>query len=404
MEMGAYGADIGMRGYPNGASLSYLIYILIFGLSFFLVTNKKLKVIDNSQVVPISFQRVKYIFITSTYILIIFLFLMLFVFGGINVLMGSIGKGSFRLNIGFFGFFAYMITKLFAPAILVYLTVLFKKYRDVYPFIIKRFYICLILVALIGATWGFKSTAITLLIPSAIIFYDQISLKKLAVLAILIFSAFSFFSILFDGRELNVDSNSNNFSIESTNQFNDFSALEFVFYRLTVMQGNSAWRVWDLYSSGYDMPNYWMTLTSVFGDKVLSLSGIDHTTNQDFINTHYSYLITNMVTSSNSFLTFEHNVTSTAFSEGIILGGLFGVIVIGFILGYLCGLFNNKFIEYYNSGKYIKLSILAVFFVSYFRSWMNSGGLVTVLHISAFVGLALTYLLLKFISKLTINP
>lgn len=35
---------------------------------------------------------------------------------------------------------------------------------------------------------------------------------------------------------------------------------------------------------------------------------------------------------------------------------------------------------------------------------MNSGGLVTVLHISAFVGLALTYLLLKFISKLTINP
>ncbi|OOG73551.1 hypothetical protein, partial [Algoriphagus sp. A40] len=285
-------------------------------------------------------------FRVSLAILIFFLVLMLFAFGGIQVLLGNIDKGEFRLNIGGLGFLAFLITKLFAPGILVYLTILYKKNRNVIGTLKKTYIICLITVICIGASWGFKSTAIVLLIPSAIIYYDIISLKKLFVLSFSAIILLVFFAFLFDQREVKLI-DFNNLTIENSNQVKNFSALEFIIYRLTISQGNAAWRVWDLHMSGVEMPNYWLTLTSVFGDKILSIAGITHSNTNEFINSHYSYLVTDLVTGMNKGLTFEHNVTSTTFSEGVLFGGFFGVCLFGGFIGYLTAIIRNKIIYYY---------------------------------------------------------
>lgn len=73
----------------------------------------------------------------------------------------------------------------------------------------------------------------------------------------------------------------------------------------------------------------------------------------------------------------------------------------GIIAGDITRLIKNKMILFYINKKYIYLSLFAVFFTPYFRAWLNSGGISTILHISLFVDLFLTFLFLRSIEKLS---
>lgn len=419
MEMGAFGLDVLMYGYPNGATFAYIVYLVAFIFTYKFGKKKTLSwdtalpLFDVKNIIESKYEKsiIRKRFKISMFILFFFLFIMLFVFGGINVVAGDVLKGEFRSSFGFFGAIPFYITKLFAPAILAYLTAYYVIFKSKVKGIGKYYLINVILCFFIGMTWGFKSTGIMVLLPTMIIFWQKISFKKLAVIAMLGLSIFTAAAVLYDNREVEfseIKSTVTDFSIKETFDITNLNAFSAILYRLTVVQGNTPWRVWDLYKKDVEMPNYWKTLLSVFGDKVLSLSGIDRQSANSFSEYHYSAAMTDLVRRPGYFADYGYNVTATAFSDGVLIGGgFFGIILIGMLAGYLTRLTKTKMILCFNNGNFIGLSLVLVFFTSYLRAWLNSGGISTILHISLFVGLWLTYLFLKtfeFSTKIKPRP
>lgn len=407
MEMGAFGIDVLMYGYPNGASFAYFVYLIAFLLTYKFGKRNKLSWAASSALFKdetndnINFQpkKIRKKFKLAIFVLLFFLFLMLFVFGGINVVMGNMGKGEFRVSFGFFGAVPFYITKLFAPAIIAYLTSYYVVFKSRVSGLGKLYTISIIIGFLIGASWGFKSTAIMILLPATIILWQKISLRKIILIGALGLVIFTSFAVFYDSRDFaisDINTTLTNFSIEETFDVKNLNAFSAVLYRLTVVQGNSAWRIWDLYESGMQMPNYWKTFLSIFGDKFLSWSGVTRSNTDAFIQYHYSATTTDLIRKATTNESFEYNVTATAFSDGVIMGGLFGIFCIGLLAGYLSRLIKIKMILFFNTGNFIGLSIIVVFFTSYFRAWLNSGGFSSLLNVSLFVGLGLTFLFLKY--------
>lgn len=407
MEMGAFGIDVAMYGYPNGASYAYLIYLLGFFAAYKFRLNKTslaevINIPDNQ--ISINSKLIKRKFKLSIIVQVFFLLILLFGFGGINVLLGNIGKGEFRSNFGFFGAIPFYITKLFSPVLVTYLSIYYVKYKSKIPGLGKLLLINAIICFSIGASWGFKSTAVMLLLPATIVLWPNVSLKKVTIIGGLSLIIFTSFSVLFDNRDFkfnDVKSTITDFSIEETFDIHNLNAFSAIIYRMTVVQGNSAWRLWDLYEKGYPMPNYWKTFLSIFGDKALAWGGITKDDTQAFIDTHYSAATTDLMKKSKNDETFQHNVTATAFSDGVIMGGIFGALCIGFLAGFITRRIKGKIIKYIYSSNIIALSITLVFFTSYFRSWLNSGGFSSLLNISLFVGIGATFLFLRFFEVIT---
>lgn len=399
MEMGTFGIDVAMFGYPNGATLAYSLYLFAFLVSYKFKNKTIKRNIDktielNRYEQNIAVKKFK----LSIFVLLFFLFTMLFLFGGINVIFGNVTKGDFRISFGIFGAIPFFITKLFAPALLAYLTNYYILLKKKLPKIKKLFIINVILCFIIGATWGFKSTAIMILLPTAIIFWKKISLRKLFIVSSVSILIFTAFAVFYDNRNFklnDVKTTITDFSIEETFDITKLNAFSAILYRLTVVQGNSAWRIWDLYKSGETMPNYWETFLSIFGDKFLAWSDISRSNKSEFIRYHFSAATTDLIKKSAAHEGFKHNVTATAFSDGVIMGGTLGVFLIGLLAGYISKIIKRKIILYHLTHNYIHLSIVVVFFSSYFRSWLNSGGFSSLIHISLFIGLGLTFLFLK---------
>ncbi len=402
MEQGAFGMDIGMKGHPNGATFAYFIYLVAFGISFYIFKGNRLfKIKINSP--KMDNQFVKRRFIVAIYVQIIFILIMLFGFGAIKVWLGLISKGDFRGSFGFFGPFAYYISNLFAPALMAYLAALYKKYRKLIPGLGTYLLINIGLVFVLGSVWGFKSTSIAILMPAAILYWNRISLAKLAMVFVLVFSSFVFFSGVFDDTSFktkDITETITDFSVEKTFDVRNFNSFSFVLYRLTVIQGNTPWRVWDLYSSGEEMPSYAKTLPAIMGDKFLALGGIDANDRKNFTDYHYSFAVTNLVGRAEYFLDFGHNVTATAFTDGVLIGGMFGVAIIGLVAGFLTRAFADLISRARLKDNPIFLSIILVYFTSYYLGWLNSGGVTAFIHISVFVGLFLTYLFLKTFDRI----
>lgn len=276
MEQGAFGLDIGMTGYPNGASYAYCIYLIMFLVAYKLSAKSFLARIKIKNKRLEQSNAVNKRLIRATVFNLVILIIMLFVFGGYKVWMGIVDKGDFRSSFGFFGPIAYYVTLLVSPSIMAYITCFRSKLKSNKT--VRAFWllnICLTLI--IGSTWGFKSTSITMLIPTIIIYYQKVSIKSISIIGGSAFTLLVFFSVIFDGGKIttkDILALKDSLTIEATNDITKLNPLTFVVYRLTVMQGNSAWKVWDVYYNNQPLPDYSKFLVAIIGDKALSTLGL----------------------------------------------------------------------------------------------------------------------------------
>jgi oligosaccharide repeat unit polymerase len=390
MEDGAYGIDVGMAGYPNGASLSYSLYLVILIIVFLLFKNKTIFHMKsgNSSQNPISF------LLCSLILNLFFLSLLLFAFGGINVLLGSVLKGEFRTSLGFFGFLPFMIIKYFSPGLLAYSTLLYMKHknRDVKI----CYFLNLFLTGIIGLTFGFKSTSITMLLPSFILLFWNANIWSVLKLSTGVFSFLIFTSMLFDRASFDASS----IDLYDINYEN---ALSFIIYRLTVLQGNTIWLVWEKYVTGYNFPSYWPTLLAAFGDKTLSIFGVNLDDLNTFAQYHFDVLLTALASDSYESRIDGHNVTGTAFSDGLFIGGIYGVIFIAGIAGFVVSQSYHTIKKGIEKNNALWASMSSVYFLSFVYQWLNGGGITTLFHISTVFGLALSIGMIKLIKKVRIS-
>jgi hypothetical protein len=392
MEMGAFSFAAQELGYTNGASLSYLIYVLIFLMAYhFLPFNLKL---------PIASQlKANYLtmaLITFT-ISIVFLIIILVPFGGYKVFLGLVDKGTFRVSLGFFGSVAYLMTKLFLPSLLAINGFYFlksNKTRIEKLLLVSNF----ILAFIFGASWGFKSTAFFILMPTLIVLFPSIKFKKVLFLGICILSSFVLFSVFFD-KANNIDFN----NIDLFANDSGGNPIQFVLYRLTVLQGDVCWKVWDLHiNNQLQNVDYFKTVLGIFGDGNLKrIFDVDIANYPNYIKYHFGLLLTLICGNSPSAISEGYNVTGTVFSEGIIAGGKTGLVLFAVFAGFFTKIIKTFIEKGINNNLPILTAMASTYFCFNIFSWINGGGIETLFHISVILGLFINLFFLTTIISIS---
>lgn len=381
VEGGEYAASIGIEGYPNGASLAYGIYALavaVIGWGCVAWPRQPRRVKPQVEGVNAEFRHFgRNLLVFNT----IFLFVFLFGFGAIGVWTGGIGKGEFRTNLGVLGAVPSTMTKFVIPALLAYLAALYRKSSSPGP-LRWLLGINLLVASTIGASWGFKTFAFTILLPALLTLFWQIRIKTLVTLILVFVGELVLFFQLFDAG-LEVDGDMQTLLVR----------------RITVLQGDVSWYMWDQYTNGEVFPDYLPTLLAVFGDKVLTVFGLSRDAFKEWTLYHYDFMITNLAGAPLDQIQEGHNITATPFSEGLVAGGVFGVAFFAVVGGLLVGWMYRFIDRSLREGRDIHAAIGATYFVLNVFPWLNGGGVVTLFHISVLVGLGITVLAMRAMQR-----
>ncbi|QQR35332.1 hypothetical protein JI749_13335 [Devosia oryziradicis] len=377
MEAGSYGGSVLQSGHPNSATLAFGLGIAAFTASLMLARALISFRFDwlSPRPAPVPDDR---IWILATLSLAGMALFTMFVAGGINVISRTIGRGDFRTELGDAGAISYLILKYYSPAIMAYLALIYARrpwYDAAIPLAVPA-----IIVALIALSFGFKSGVVLAFLPAAVVYFWRVPdwmVIPLAALAFLgIYVGYSFFDGLSDPSTI----------------------LDRLFYRLTVLQGDVAWKIWDLHARGDVLPSYIASLPAIFGDRVFTLvTGIDRTMELDWVATHFGLLTTYLSGYPIHVIMAGHNNTATIFSEGVLIGGLSGVIGIFAFAGVLTAALYDFIRVCLQRNRYVEASLASSYFVFALMAWLLGGGITAILHISILAGLVTGYVLLKII-------
>lgn len=375
VESGEFAPSIGITGYPNGAGIAYGLYAATVALVAWLVARTSAK--GSSVALPLANLDAKARRIGFNLLAFdtIFLLIFLFGFGAIHVWLGSVNKGEFRTSLGTFGAFPNLMTKFVVPTLLAYATLMYlqsSRSKSLKRLLTANFAVAFI----IGGSWGFKSTAFIILAPSLIFIYWKIRLASLIKLGLIASAVLLFFFHMFDD---NISAG--------------MDAFEFLFKRVTVIQGDVAWYIWDQYVSGITFPDYLPTLTAAIGDKLLTfLLGITSDDYYRWAMWHYHLMVTYLAGIPLEQIEDGHTITATPFAEGLVAGGLAGVALFSVIGGLLAGGMYKFIATSLHKGRNASAALGATYFCFYIFGWLNGGAIVQLFHISLLVGIGSIYL------------
>ena len=397
VENGAYSISTAQFGHPNGAWLAYTVHCLVLLAVTFWTIAKKLgsprkKTTSTSHLPP--FVPLAHVILCVN---VVFLALMLFGAGGIEVLMGKMEKSGFRASLNYISAIALWIRSYFVPSLLAYLSFVFTKSLKS-PRERRLFGLNIAICALIGLNWGSKASPLIMLLPSILIIYWKISIRKVILLASIACLALIANSMLFDRSDEGL-----RWAADEAGDFSLKEAATFVAIRGTVLQGDVAWYIWDMYEDKQKLPPYFPTLYAAIGDRLFSLfSGIQRSDYPRWVKYHYDSLLTATAgVPLDEIFVSGHNVNGTIFSEGIIALGSPGYLLFSIFGGLCAGLSFNIIKEAIDSGSPIRAALSADYFCLIVFLWLNGGGITMLFHISVFLAIMMTYLLIRMCISLS---
>lgn len=383
MEGGAFGNSIGMNGYPNGASVVYAMYAVVLLTTYFGLH-------ASAAVAPANAARNGTRFDAYAQLLIglflLILLVMLFGFGGWAVWLGQVGKGKFRANLGPFGAVAYQLINSVIPLLMAYAAVL---YRSAQSDARERAWLAMLfgLTLLIGSTWGFKSTGITMLLPALVVLFWRAGMGRvLAVCGAIALTIVAFF-YLFD-----------------TKTDEAAGGLAFLLTRMTTLQGDVSWLLWGQHSEGASFPPYLQTLLVFVGDTAFSsLTGITRDMPDLWADYHFDILLGLLAGLPLSVVDEGHSIVGTPFADGLVLGGVPGVLAMALFSGLLCGVLCNMIEHSLRRGQAFRCALLATYFGIHVTTFLRSGAAVQLIHVATVVGLLLALGLCVALDRLALT-
>lgn len=372
VESGEFAVSVGLVGYENGASLAFGAYVLaVAGVAW--TTRGKAR---SDHFVHASGSRddarLRVYGNNLLIVCAVFLFIFLFGFGAIGVWSGDVEKGEFRVGLGPLGAVPNLMTKFILPALLAYAAALYRK-SSKSPRLRRLLGANMALIFVIGASWGFKTTAFFVLLPALLIIYWRVDIGTLIKLGAAFLLSLTMFFFLFDA------------DVEDS-----ADVLGFLFRRITVLQGDVAWFIWDLYQLGETFPDYGPTLLAAFGDKFLGFAGLSRDDFYTWTLYHYDLMITHLAGSPLEQIEEGHSITATPFSEGLVAGGIIGVAFFALLAGLLIGRLHAFIQRALQRGHDASAAIAATYFCSQVFPWLNGGAVVQLFHVSVWFSLAAT--------------
>jgi len=384
VEHGEYAGSIGVDGYPNGAFFAFGAYVLGTVLVALVVGRRRH--VHTMPAGPVTHEAVAgYLFRNFAASLLVFnlAFLILFLlgFGAINVWLGAIQKGEFRANLGQFGALPNLMTKFVTPALVAYATVLYSKTSR--KGITRLWWYANLLVAfIIGASWGYKASAMTILLPALLVLNWRVRLRTLFAIGLVFMGTLILFFNIFDAGVLT-----------------DSDVEVFLFRRVTVLTGDVSWYIWDQFRQGETFPDYWQTLLAAFGDTTLTALGLNRTDPYQWMLYHYDWMINYLAGQPFDWTESGNSLTGTPFSEGIVAGGLAGLALFTVLAGVLVGGTYRILDRALRTGRDAQAAMIATYFCFGIFTWLNGGAIVQLFHISLLVSVTITYAVLSFVRR-----
>jgi hypothetical protein len=382
VEGGEFAASVGLVGHENGASTAFAAYALTVAVVAWLSAGRSRAELPVPARLRQADANLRVFGSNLLIVSAVFLAIFLFGFGAINVWAGAAGKGEFRVGLGPLGAVPNLMTKFILPALLAYAAALYRKSSR--SAALRRLLGAnFALVFVIGASWGFKSTAFFVLLPALLIIYWRIRVATLVMLALVFMVSLMAFFFMFDA------------SVEES-----ADAQSFLFRRITVLQGDVSWFMWDQYQSGEVFPNYWPTLFAAFGDKFLDLAGLAREDFYTWTLYHYDLMISYLAGAPLDQIEEGHSITATPFSEGLVAGGVAGVAFFAVFAGLLVGRLHGFIQRSLARGHDARAAIASTYFCFHVFAWLNGGAVVQLFHISVWFSLGATVLAFKLMRRL----
>jgi hypothetical protein len=382
MENGAFGESINKQGYPNGATLAFGLYA---GVAFATIwAASDLRIFHSVGCRP-TMKLTNPSTINGRVFLLMMSMALFLVFGlsGIDNYLGIKDAGTFRASLsGASGAAGGIILKYLAPALFAFALMTnaaWDKRQVLSPVVIAL----AILMLLIGGSYGFKSSFILAMLPATILYFwrnSPLTLIPLGAVAVcvIIFGYFLF------GRTPDV--------AVAFGKMTD---------RLFVLQGDVSWLIWERHQNGEPQPDYVKTLLPIAGDRIFSMiTGIDR--NQDelqWVMSHFGLMITYLSGYSVEAIYGGHSNTGTVFSEGVLAGGLFGLVLFGVLVGVVVNMLYNFINNRLIANDFAAAAVAAAYSVNALMAWLLSGGLQAAFHISIPLIWVVTVKLLRLMGR-----
>lgn len=372
VERGEFAGSVGLEGSPNGATIAFASYAIAVTLIAWISSGRR----SRPAAVALSAAGANTLFRRFSTNLVLFngafLVIFLFGFGAIGVWLGGVSKGEFRVSLGWFGAIPNLMSKFIVPALVAYAAMLYTRSSQTFE-MKARLTVVFLLAFVIGASWGFKSTAISALLPALLLLNWRVRPVALILLGAIFVGTLVLFFQIFDSRAaVGVDMQT------------------YLLRRITVLQGDVAWYIWGMYQAGETFPSYWQTWMAFVGGKLLGVLGVSRTDNYEWMLYHYDWMINYLADVPLETTEGGHSIVATPFAEGLIAGGIGGLALFTVITGVLVGKMYRLVDRALHAGRDVSAALAATYFCYHLWPWLISGAIVQLFHISILISLAAT--------------
>lgn len=373
MEAGAFSLTFGYKGFENGVTELYAVHVALTLFSF-IVSGQyfkliRFKSIESTYNISSSTRKI-FIFLA------IFFIVVWFVFGGIYVVLGQIDKTAFRINLGPFGALFYLMLKSLIPVFCAYLVLIWldgKKHISLTQTILT--FSVLFMASLIALGAGFKALSILILMPSFIFLFWRINIH-LIMASLLIFGVLVFTASLFAKGEVDIA-----------------EIISFIIERATILQGDVTWLVWGFSDHKLLTFSIGDTVANFLGSGLLSKLVGGNT----WLNYNYGAALTVFIGRDPSG---GFTVVGSSFLSAFLTFGKDFFFIYSIISGIIVSFFFHLMKACFYSRRYVLAALLSTYNVFFVLSWIGTGDLSKLFHISTMVYMVLPYLMIKyFISK-----
>jgi hypothetical protein len=362
---------------PNGASLAYVAHLLVFAAAFYCVVRSGASTAATRiPRVPGLARNLDSYSIFCAVMFAVLAILMVFAYGGIDVLLLNVDKAEFRVSLGPFGAIMTIATKWVMPT--MFAALLYALNSAGWNFIRRvMFGVAAICLVIVGASWGFKTTIFFMLLPSIILTAWIARIRTLLLLGFVMLGMTIGFAIYFDQRP------------------DAAAAIEALTLRLTALQGDLAWYTWGKISQGHLGPGYLKTFLPIFGDKVLELiTGARASQNYaDWASYYFGPSMTIWGGYPAERVAAGVNNQATLFGECVIIGGKYFFVLASALFGALIGIFVRWTRAAIRSGNPQLSATLATFFGFTVLPWALGNGLASLAYLINIVGGLASYAL-----------
>ena len=388
MESGEVSFFVDEPGAPNGASLAYLAHLLVFAAAFYCVVRSGASAaVTRIPRIPGLASNLDSYAIFCAAMFAVLAFLMVFVYGGIDVLLLNVDKAEFRVSLGPFGAIMSIATKWVMPTMFAALSYALSSagWNVIRGLMFGIAAICLVIV---GASWGFKTTIFFMLLPSIIVTAWIARIRTLILLGLVMLATVIGFAIYFDQSP------------------DAASAIEALTFRLTALQGDLAWYTWGKISQGHLGPGYLKTFLPIFGDRVLEwLTGARASQNYaDWASYYFGPSMT--IWGGFPAERVAAGVTNqpTLFGECVIIGGKYFFVLASASFGAIFGVIVRWIRAAIRSGDPRLSATLATFFSFTVLPWALGNGLASLAYLINVVGGLVSYALVAVFFVKRSNP